>query len=241
MLLSEVAVNYGVSKRPGTLVKVSANGSVPHAKLHVNVSKSQAKRLGIPHTHLKESIAESSGYSLAGSWTKDLSFSKLWAIRELEKIVGQAVIPTVYVLGSWYGNMSILLTRSDLNIEKIINVDTNTEWLQTGEQMLDKLSADNVESMAKDANKLDYRQLPGVVINTSTNDMENKGWFDNIPSGTLVVLQGRNHVGEKAVYSFDSPDDLLLLYPLNTVLYAGSLELEDPETDYTRSMVIGIK
>jgi len=46
---SQVTVNYGIGKTPGKLVKVGADGRVPHAKLHVNVNKNTAKKLGIPH------------------------------------------------------------------------------------------------------------------------------------------------------------------------------------------------
>jgi len=46
---SQVTVNYGIGKNPGRLVKVGADGRVPHAKLHVNVNKNTAKKLGIPH------------------------------------------------------------------------------------------------------------------------------------------------------------------------------------------------
>jgi hypothetical protein len=241
MKISEVTFNYGIGKSPGLLVKVGTKGRVPHAKLHVNVPKKTALKLGIPHTHLKENIIESSGYSLEGSWTKDLVFSKLWAINELEKILKNTAVPVVYVLGSWFGNMSILLARSNLNINKIINVDTNQQWLATSKQIISDMNIDRVQSMLKDANKLNYQQLPGIVINTSTNDIANRGWFDNIPQGTLVVVQGRNNVGSEAVASFNSAQDLLAEYPLNTILYSGEMQLQDPETDYTRSMIIGIK
>lgn len=103
------------------------------------------------------------------------------------------------------------------------------------------MNIDHVQTMLKDANKLNYQQLPGIVINTSTNDIANRGWFDNIPNGTLVVVQGRNNVGSKAVASFNSAQDLLAEYPLNTILYSGEMQLQDPETEYTRSMIIGIK
>ena len=46
---SQVTVNYGIGKNPGQLVKVGADGQVPHAKLHVNVNKKTAKKLGIPN------------------------------------------------------------------------------------------------------------------------------------------------------------------------------------------------
>jgi hypothetical protein len=239
--LAEVTFNYGIGTSPGKLVKVSKDGRVPHAKLHVNVPKKTALKLGIPHTQLDESITESSGYSFAGSWTKDLVFSKLWAIKELEKIIGQKRIPSVYVLGSWYGNMSVMLDRSNLNIGKIINVDTNKEWLVQSQEVLKNIGIDNTQAMLKDANKLDYRQLPGIVINTSTNDIKNQGWFDNIPLATIVVIQGRNAVDQNAVAEYSHPQELLDEYPLRKVLYQGTMQLQDPETDYIRSMIIGVK
>jgi len=184
-------------------------------------------------------LDESSGYSLQGSFTPDLVFSKLWLMRELAKI--QPRVSTMYVLGAWYGNLALLLTRyPKIQVDKIINVDTNTEFLNTGKDMLDQAGADNVEYMPADANELDYRQLgrDGVVVNTSLNDIDGTEWFDNIPPGTLVAMQARDQVENE---QFDSPDSIEQKFPLDQVLYSGSLELEDPETEYTRFMVIGIK
>jgi hypothetical protein len=184
-------------------------------------------------------LTESSGYSLEGSFTPDLVFSKLWLMRELAKI--QPQVSTMYVLGSWYGNLALLLTRyPEIQVDKIINVDTNTEFLNTGKDMLDQAGADNVEYMPADANKLDYRQLgrDGAVVNTSLNDIEGTDWFGNIPEGTLVVMQARDQVENE---QFAGPEDIEQKFPLSQVLYSGSLDLEDPETDYTRFMIIGIK
>ncbi len=184
-------------------------------------------------------LDESSGYSLEGSFTPDLVFSKLWLIRELAKI--QPRVGTMYVLGSWYGNLAVLLTLySQVKVDEIINVETDTEFLKGSQRILNQVGADNVEYMLKDANDLDYRQLDrnGVVVNTSLTDMKGTDWFENIPAGTMVVLQARNNdPGEQ----FHSPEDIQQKFPLSQVLYSGSLELEDPETQYTRFMTIGVK
>jgi hypothetical protein len=97
--------------------------------------------------------------------------------------------------------------------------------------------------MSADANEIDYRQLqqPGLVINCSLNDIPDQGWFQHIPPGTLVVLQGRNGVAPGAEHTYNSPEDILEVYPLDKVLYQGQVTLQDPETEYQRSMVIGIK
>jgi len=191
----------------------------------------------------QELVRESSGYTLSGSYTPDLVFSKLWLARELNSILKKQNIdsvPVAYILGSWYSNLSTILRKTSTPIQHIVDVERNKDWLATGKQIQQDMGIDGVEYMPADANQIDYRQLqdPGIVINTSTNDMlEHNDWFENIPAGTLVILQGRDQVKRE----FLSPDDLLDLYPLENVLYSGTMDLEDPETKYTRSMVIGVK
>jgi hypothetical protein len=184
-------------------------------------------------------LDESSGSSLEGSFTRDLVFSKFWLMHELAQI--QPHISTMYVLGSWYGNLALFLNRYPrVQVDHIINVETDTERLRTGARILDQAGAHNVEHMLKDANQLDYRQLgrDGAVVNTSLTEMTDTAWFKNIPPGTLVVMQARDQIDNK---QFSNPEDIVKKFPLSQVLYSGGLELQDPETDYTRFMIIGQK
>jgi hypothetical protein len=185
------------------------------------------------------SLDESSGYSLAGSFTRDLIISKVWLLTELAKL--SPTVGTVYILGSWYGNTSLYMNLLRLiQYNNIINVEKNLGMLDQSARMHNHIGADNVEHMLKDANDIDYRQLgnAGVVINTSLTDMDGQDWFQNIPDGTLVAMQARD---QDPGYQFDSPKDILKKFPLRTVLYTGTKELEDPETRYNRFMVIGRK
>jgi hypothetical protein len=131
----------------------------------------------------------------------------------------------------------------ELPIDLIIDVEKNRQWLKQGRHIQKLMGIQGVQPMAADANRIDYRKLqdPGVVINTSTNDMSDHGWFDHIPSGTIVALQGRDQVTPGSEHIYQTLDELLELYPLEKVLYKGSRHLQDPETDYNRHMVIGIK
>jgi hypothetical protein len=184
-------------------------------------------------------LEESSGYSLQGSFTRDLTTSKVWLMQQLAQI--NPSISTVYILGSWFGNLALYMTLDPmLQVKKIINVETDRSMLDQSERMLDHVGARNVEYMLTDANTLDYRQLgtDGVVINTSLTDMDGTEWFQNIPNGTVVVMQARDRVDRKPFYS---TDDILQKFPLDQVLYQGSLKLKDPETAYNRFMVIGRK
>jgi len=191
-------------------------------------------------------LFESSGPSLAGSYTPDLVFSKLWLARELQNVLQQQGIdsvPVAYILGSWYSNLSTILRRTGVAIDQIIDVERRGEWLQMGHELQQDMGIRGVQHMQADANKVDYRQLeqPGLVINTSINDIADHGWFDHIPSGSIVVLQGRDSVPDGAEHTYKSPEELLEMYPLESVLYSGTWELEDSETPYQRSMAIGIK
>lgn len=189
-------------------------------------------------TH-QSKLEESSGYSLAGSFTRDLIASKVWLLQELARI--QKHYSTMYVLGSWYGNLALYTKlQPTITVDHIINVETNAEMLETSQRILYLVGADNVEYMLKDANELDYRQLgpDGVVVNTSLTDMSGTAWFDRIPAGTLVAMQSRDHDPGRAAYS---TQDIVDQFPLSKIIYDGELDLEDPETAYTRYMVIGIK
>ena len=184
-------------------------------------------------------LAESSGYSLSGSFTHDLTTSKVWLLQQLAKIAPQ--VGTVYILGSWYGNISLYMALMPLfRHGPVINVERDKNMLRQSVRMLRHVGDKRTLHMLADANDLDYRQLgdDGVVINTSLTDMPGREWFDRIPDGTLVALQARDH---DPGHQFDSPQDILDKFPLDQVLYQGSLDLRDPETEYTRFMVIGQK
>ena len=184
-------------------------------------------------------VNESSGYTLKGSYTPDLIKSKLWLLTELARIAPS--LGTIYVLGSWYGNLAVI-NRLDPTIKykRLINVETDQDFLQASERIHNHLGIGNNEYMLKDANDLDYRQLSqdGVVINTSLTDMSGHKWFDHIPAGTLVVMQSRDNDPGNAA---QSTQDIIDQYPLSKIIYSGELKLKDPETKYTRYMVIGRK
>lgn len=195
---------------------------------------------------LNDFLPESSGYSLAGSYTPDLIISKLWLADQLTRILqrqGIESVPVAYVLGSWYGNQSTILRKVQVPIETIIDVEKNPGWLRTGQRIQRGMGMQGIVPMRADANRVGFQRLgdPGVVINTSTNDMPDHGWFDHIPPGTIVALQGRDHQPPGSEHVYHTPDEILELYPLEKVLYKGSLQLQDPETQYNRHMVIGIK
>ena len=193
------------------------------------------------------SITESSPLTFAGSITRDLIMSKIWLCQHLEHTMHQRHISklnSIYILGSWYGNMSMLLIARHLAFKKIINVDTNSGWQETSQYLLHELGFGEhvVQHMNQDANTIDYTQLktPSLVINTSCNDIVGHAWFDHIPMGTMVALQSRDQVPAH-VPQWHSLDQFATDFPLTKTLFADQIQLQDPEVKYTRYMIIGIK
>ena len=172
------------------------------------------------------------------SWAKDLVESKRWLAEELAKI--DTHYSTVYILGSWYGNASILLFQEHkLTFDWLYNVDVDRRALEQGQELANELGMTNIIPIHANANDIVYKR-PQLVINTSCNNMENAGWFENIPSGTLVALQSRNN-DSGALNQHNSPRELLLEYPLTQVIYEDKKRLHDKQGSYARFMVIGYK
>lgn len=184
-------------------------------------------------------IFEVSQNNLKASFSKDLVKSKTWLATELAKI--RTDFKNVYVLGSWYGNLSLVLFQEHkIKFQHLYNVDTNKSVLVQGEELAKSLGvAQDIDIIHKNANYIVYL-APSLIINTSVNNIENAGWFENIPLGTLVVLQSRNK-DPAGVNPCNSEGELAANYPLSEVLYMGKLRLQEKQGSYARFMVIGIK
>ena len=181
--------------------------------------------------------------TLTGSNGSSLNLERFWAVATVSQIKNR--FDTIYVLGSWYGNVAVLLFMLDkyVTFDQIINVDTNAKALRVGQQRLAKLGLDNkTEPMLKDANELTYQQLGpnGLVINLSCHNIKGQAWLDNIPSGTMVVLQARN-CDPGAVNQYKNFDQFDRAWPIAKTLYQNTLELTDPDGLYEDYMKIGIK
>lgn len=183
-------------------------------------------------------FTESSGYSFSGSITPDLMISKMWLAEKL--LESNRKFSNIYILGSWYGNMAYVLHRLGVPYKKIINVDTNKDWLKFSQGLLTQAGIKNLQSMNKDANKLNYQQADknSLVINTSENDIDGKNWWVNLPSGVMVAIQSRDQTANPRHNNLKEFDQA---YPMAKTLFSGKLKLADPETSYQRFMKIGIK
>jgi hypothetical protein len=80
-----------------------------------------------------------------------------------------------------------------------------------------------------------------LVINTSTEHFDNKSWFDRLPKGTRVALQGNNMPHEDHAIHSDTLDDFMAEYPLSQYAFSGTKEFKYPDWSFNRYMIIGVK
>lgn len=215
-----------------------------HKTFHVKVTRNkeiQSICKSFADKFLKKGLFEVNPDTVQGSEGPGLNENREYLIEKLKEI--KQNFNTIYILGSWYGNLSILIDKdTDIGYDKIINVENDKEKVETSEKIIKNLGHEYIDFMYKDANDLDYRQLGknGLVINTSCNNIQGSRWFDRIPEGTMVVLSARNN-DSKAPQQFESVYELAEAYPLSTILYAGKREFRDPETEYDYYLLIGKK
>lgn len=184
-----------------------------------------------------EFVKESSPNTLEGSFTDDLVESKLWLCSKLKEGLGNTCADTIYILGSWYGNLALFIHLSDIVYDKIVLVDTDPKVLKISDALLrPQFEPGKLVFINSNATDVIY-DCPGIVINTSVNDMD-YSWYDNVPKGMRVIVQARNgtEVADTRIADMEQFNDM---FPMQVVSYLGSKELSDPETEYTRFMKIG--
>lgn len=189
-----------------------------------------------------KSLNEASPLSLAGSFLPGLMQNKLWLCVELAKL--KKNFSDIFVLGSWYGNISLIINKLNyFDFDRIINVELDKHCQNTGAELAKSLELDmKIHNLNQDVNKLRYRHKDPhcLIINNSCNDIKKNLWFDNIPAGTMIALQGRNNL-PKAAHEYHNLRDFKMQFQLSNIEFAGEREFTDPETDYRLFMVIGRK
>lgn len=180
-------------------------------------------------------LSEYSPDTPAGSKTHDLNLSKLWLCRELKRF-GLDQFDNVYILGSWYGSMPMFLLNKHIVFDQCFCVDWNHEKTS----YVNKLNLPNVQAIEQDANTIKYKGNQILVINTSTNDITGRDWLRNIPTGSVVAMQGRDHQHEFS-NGIETLQAFNRAYPLEETLMLDSLPLTGVDGEiYSRFMKVGL-
>lgn len=169
--------------------------------------------------------------------------SKLWLCRELENLFDK--IDTIWVYGGWYGITAFLLrSRNNIQIQKIHSYDLDTSCQSVADMINENWVIKNwqFKAFTKDCNDLHPNiNEVDLIINTSTEHFDSMQWWDNIPKGTYVALQGNNMPhDDHCVYSANL-SEFCSRYPLTETSYKGTLDFHYPTWEFTRFMTIGMK
>jgi hypothetical protein len=195
-------------------------------------------KLNIPdNVAFTDKLDEASPNTLEGSFTPDLVESKTWLAEMLAKGLKGKNAGTIYVLGSWYGNMGIFLLQAGVKFDKLVLVEPDEEALMRSKDLLQQIGDEGklilIHQKAEDA----VYEKPGVVINTSCNET-GPVFLTKLPDNMLCLLQARNN-NENTLFPTEDEEDFIDYFPLEKVYYTGKKQLEDPEINYVRYMKIG--
>ena len=174
--------------------------------------------------------------------------SKLWLCEKLEKhIVNQS---NLCVLGCWYNVTGFLLLTRNKNLYKsITGIDFDVENFNTANKINNAFVYENkLQNICLDVNNADLDDYD-CIISTSTEDIQDTNWFNNIKTGTLVCLQSLNLTPDDIVgydnWEILNPnetfDDFRNKYSLNKILFEGTKDFDYGNLKYQRFMLIGIK
>lgn len=169
--------------------------------------------------------------------------SKIWLCEELERLYESA--DRVWIYGGWYGVTAFLLnSRNNMRIGQIRSYDVDPACESVADMINENWVYQNWKFKAEtqDCNKLDIKLgPPDLLINTSTEHFDSLDWWNNIPIGTVVALQGNNMPhADHYVHSADL-EQFVKEFPLTELLYKGQREFEYPTWKFTRFMLIGVK
>ncbi len=155
----------------------------------------------------------------------------------------------IWILGSSYSLLAQqLLTRERISISLIRSFDLDKSAVEFSNKFLETWVWKDWSFRAfhLDANKLKFNETafggePDLVINANVEKFASRNWWDNIPSGKLVVLQGR--LEDNSDYVFKNPNLTAIKneFALEKVLFEGTKTFTFAQYSTTRWMLIGTK
>lgn len=169
--------------------------------------------------------------------------SKIWLCEQIENLFDK--IDTVWIYGGWYGiSAFLLLSRNNIEVGNIRSLDVDPSCQPVADMINENWVMDNwrFKAFTEDCNQIAITDtVPDLIINTSTEHFTERTWWNNIPEGVTVALQGNNMPHDDHHVHTDNLDEFIKQFPLTTVLYQGEKTFNYPSWSFTRFMLIGIK
>lgn len=182
------------------------------------------------------------------SFSSSQVLSKLWLAETLEGVLDKNHIQNplrILILGGWYGTLHFIFqVRKKIKIEKTVSIDLDEEANEIAEKINSTWIWKNrkFDPIFGNANGFNYsREDFDLVINTSVEHFDSDQWFENIPEGSIVVLQSNDMKHEEHCNNHDSLQDFSECYPLDEIYYKGVKLFEFSKMTFKRFMIIGKK
>lgn len=175
--------------------------------------------------------------------------SKAWLVERLEECLHPLQAPAdgykVWIFAGWYGVTNLIMrTRAVIPIKYVRSIDRDPACQPIADKINKFWEIQDWQFKAQtgDINYIDYSvDNPHVIIMTSAEHVAETKWFDDIPKGTIVAIQGSDLRIPDHINTITSQEDLKDLYPLAECLYSGSITFNYPNNSFTRHMIIGHK
>ena len=167
--------------------------------------------------------------------------SKIWLCEELEKLFDH--IDSIWIYGGWHGITAFLLrSRNNISIKEIRSIDCDSGCEALADMINENWVYQNwqFKAVTDDCNTLVPNGVD-LIINTSTEHFRSTDWWNNVPNGTTVALQGNNMVHDDHYIHSNCLQDFVTQFPVNKMLYKGEKQFVYPDWQFTRYMVIGVK
>lgn len=166
--------------------------------------------------------------------------SKIWLCEELEKTKWTSNETWIYA--GWYGITGfLLLSREKFKVHKIRSFDIDPSCQPIADKINEFYVWQEWKFKAETADCDKMIPTADLIINTSTEHFETKQWFDNIPYGTKVILQGNNMEHDDHVIYSETLKDFINHYPISKIKYSGQMDFNYPSWSFSRFMIIGEK
>lgn len=169
--------------------------------------------------------------------------SKIWLCEELEKLFNS--IDSVWIYGGWYGLTAFLLrSRNNLKVERIVSYDLDPKCKPVADMINENWVYQDwqFKAFTEDCSVLEPKvDNPDLIINTSTEHFETLDWWNNIPAGVVVAIQGNNMVHDDHVVHTETLQQFKEQYQFGKVLFSGEKTFRYPDWEFTRFMIIGVR
>lgn len=166
--------------------------------------------------------------------------SKIWLSEVLNEHYDSNLPSNIYIFGGWLGVLAnILFQNSKFYVDTIYNIDLDP-WCKPNSEKLNQTYVNMQRYYAETADMKEYQysDTADIVINTSTEHVTQETydhWYDNIPQGSLVVVQGNDFFScDEHVRCSINLDDFIKMNRVTDPIFAGQLET----TMYNRFMCV---